>query len=110
MALSNSQIDRLGDRQHQTTYFLLEYDRREHRPKWTTFEEARPALDALREREGSRLDHVEVVLLMATSLDDLRKTHPRYFPGELDKMFDSTAAIAELMDEALRRAIAAQAS
>ena len=92
------------------TYFLLEFDRRENHPVWTTFEDVRMALAALREKEAGRLDHVEVVLLMSSSLDDLRKTHSRYFPGELVRQLEAKDWINQLSNESVRRAIAAQAS
>lgn len=41
------------------------------------------ALALLGERERERAPHVEVVLLSARSLDDLRITHGRYFMDEV---------------------------
>ena len=62
------------------TYFLVEFDRSGPPPaRVTTFEEAAPALRALKDREADRKPEVEVVLLLADSLDDLKRTHSRYF-------------------------------
>ena len=92
------------------TYFLVEFDRNANQASWTTFEGERLALIGLREKEAARLAHVEVVLLMATSIDELRRTHPRYFPGELERQLKSNAWLDRLPSEVLRRVIAAQAS
>lgn len=64
------------------TYFLVEYDRRaEHGGVVAKFEndEFDVANAALREREATKPDHVEVVLLVGDSEDALRTTHARYF-------------------------------
>ena len=91
-------------------YFLLEFDRRENRPNWTTFDDKRLALDALRTTEAARQDHVEVVLLMARSLDDLRMTHSRYFPGELERSLNTDRRLDQALSDAVVKAIGAQAS
>jgi hypothetical protein len=61
------------------TFFVVQYDRRAGKGVWLEFEEAELALNALREKEAAREPHVEVVLFMADSLDQLRETHSRFF-------------------------------
>lgn len=60
-------------------YFLVEFDHSRNQARWQEFKAAGPALEQLSLREAERLPHVEVVLLMANSLDELKKTHGRYF-------------------------------
>ena len=60
--------------------FLIEYDRSCSAPAAvSTFEDTAVALAQHRDREGQRRPEVEVVLLFAESIDDLKITHARYF-------------------------------
>ena len=60
--------------------FLVEYDRFGTAPAAiTAFQDSRAALASLKQREARRRPEVEVVLLFAESIDDLKVTHARYF-------------------------------
>lgn len=61
------------------TYFVLEHDRRTGENVIHEFTESGPAYKVLNEKERDRLPHVEVVLLRASSLDQIRQSHSRYF-------------------------------
>jgi hypothetical protein len=73
------------------TYFLLVYDR----PAGallsiTTYTDGRSALAARLDEERVRVAEpdIEIVVLSATSQDELRKTHARYFQGPVDLVSD----------------------
>lgn len=76
------------------TYFLMEYDRLAARAHVIRFGDRDTALAALRQRESSREPHVEVVLFIADSLAQLKKTHSRYF---------STPEQVRRLDDEIRR-------
>lgn len=81
-------------------YFIVEYDRTQRAADWTEYDDREAALSALRDKEGGRKGHIEVVLFRAASLDELRTTHSRYFM-DTDEMGqrltdDSSAASALL--------------
>jgi len=62
--------------------FLITYDRPAGKllsVKEYTDEEAVQASADLREQESAKHAHIEVVMLHADSLDDLKRTHGRYF-------------------------------
>ena len=61
------------------TYFLLEYNRLSERAEVTAYADAADALKVLSAREGAKAPEVEVVLLMADSVEQLKRTHSRYF-------------------------------
>jgi len=61
------------------SYFLMEFNRDDASRILTRFENSQAALAALREHEAARRPEVEVVLLMAESEEQLRRTHGRYF-------------------------------
>ena len=61
------------------SYFLMEFNRDDASRILTRFENSQAALAALREHEAARRPEVEVVLLMAESEVQLRRTHGRYF-------------------------------
>lgn len=60
-------------------YFLIQHNRRTGETATQVFADRHEASDELLVRESGRLPHVEVVLLMAESVEQLAKTHPRYF-------------------------------
>lgn len=65
-------------------YFLLDYDHESRDVHITTIEDTAEALAAYRDREGEALGtRHEVVLFYGDSIDDLRKTHSRYFAKQL---------------------------
>jgi hypothetical protein len=67
-------------------YFVLVYNRRTGDLRHEVFDESRSALRRRFELERTRTDpDVEIASFGAASLDDLRKTHSRYFQsvGEL---------------------------
>lgn len=61
------------------TYFLLEFDRRIGVSTWSEWTDSEAALAELAARERNRQPEVEVVLLLADSIDQLKRTHSRYF-------------------------------
>ena len=64
------------------TYFLIHYDRPAGRLlsiREYSEAEATQADADLREQESAKPAHVEVVMLHARSIDDLKRTHGRYF-------------------------------
>ena len=62
-------------------YYLVLHDRRQGTSSWEEFEHQPLALQALREKEAAKEPHEEVVLFMADSLDELKRTHGRFFMG-----------------------------
>ena len=61
------------------SYFLMEYNRKTETPSLSRFEDSSEALAALSIREAGRRPEVEVVLLIADSVEQLKRTHGRYF-------------------------------
>lgn len=68
-------------------YFLLENDRQSGELVVSEYTDKTEAASALHEKETNRAPEVEVVLFMARSLDDLKRTHSRFFKslGEMVK-------------------------
>lgn len=75
-------------------FFLTQYDRTARQAHVTAFDDEAEALRELRLREAAREPNVEVVLLMARSEDDLRRTHARYFSG-IEALFEEVAALSD---------------
>lgn len=66
-------------------FFVLAFDRsRDRLLHCSEFTEIDQALAALRIEETARQPEVEVVLLMGTSIEDLKITHGRYFMSPMD--------------------------
>ena len=76
-------------------YFLVEYDRVSQRSAVSMFFDAPPALRELSERERAKSPEVEVVLLMAESVEQLKLTHSRYFltAGEMMDTLENSLAV-----------------
>ena len=82
-------------------YFLLELDHRSGDLVVSEYGENEEATAALHERESRREPEVEVVLFMAHSLDDLKRTHSRFFKSlkELVKDFQSAVGAEATGDD-----------
>lgn len=61
------------------SYFLMEYNRESGVRRLQSFDDEAEALLELATREAARETAVEVILFMAQSEDDLRRTHSRFF-------------------------------
>jgi hypothetical protein len=61
------------------SYFVLEHDRLTGSNVVETVYDGDEAVAKLNQKERDRLPHIEVVLLYATSLDQIKQTHSRYF-------------------------------
>jgi hypothetical protein len=75
-------------------YFLFEYDRRTGDLEVSEFTDEPEATAALHVKETAREQHVEVVLLLARSLDDLKITHSRFFKNLKELEEDLLAGFA----------------
>ena len=60
-------------------YFLVERDRSTRTPRYMELSDRDEALRLLNEKEKTRAPEMEVVLLVARTIEDLKGTHSRYF-------------------------------
>jgi len=79
-------------------YFLLEKDHASGGLVVTEFYEKSEADVALHERESARAPDVEVVLFMSRSLDDLKRTHSRFFKTLGERVGELEVAAGGLLD------------
>ena len=63
------------------TYYLVTLDRESGSIQLDPFGDEADALEALRVREAARKASQEIVLFIADSEDELRRTHSRFFLG-----------------------------
>lgn len=80
-------------------YFIVERDRKRANSTWCEFSDRAQALKALSDKEAAREPHVEIVLLRAASLDELRVTHGRYFMGAKELISRTSGNLKGLTDQ-----------